>query len=164
MSATPRRTTGSTARRAPASRSSPSISPVSCGPPGPPPQNTVSPLCMAAKQYLYLGANFVGIAAKAEHFREISWKMPVRREAGAPQPREILAQIARVVGFVKGDRENVEHRIVIGLVAALQRIDENQRSAGPQHPPDLRDRGAADAWWELVEQIDADDDIEFRVG
>src|SRR6516164_6320960 len=60
-----------------------------------------------------------GCAPVAQHLREIRRHALVRSKARAPQAVEILAQVAGVVGFVKSDREVVEHRVVIGLVAGL---------------------------------------------
>src|SRR5205823_10752888 len=80
-----------------------------------------------------------------------------------PQGVEVLAKITRVIRFVKSDRKQVKNGVVIGFIAGLQRIDQNQRPAGPEHATDLRCDRPPNGGRQLVEQIYAGDDIELRV-
>src|SRR5439155_25480345 len=82
------------------------------------------------------------IAPVAQHLREIRGKPFSRAKARTPQSVEILFEVTRVIGFVKGNREVFKHRIVIGLVAGLQRIDEDQHATRPEHATDLLDNSA----------------------
>src|SRR5438067_356831 len=86
----------------------------------------------------------ISIAAIAQDFREICRNALTASETGAPQPVEILTQIAFVIRLVKGDRKKLQRRVVIRFVAGLQRIHEDQSAAGSQYTPDIGHRRAAD--------------------
>src|ERR1700719_2442668 len=110
------------------------------------------------------GSRNISVAPIAHHFREIGRNPLTRCEPRAPQPVKVFAEVTLVIGLMKGDRENLERAVVIGFVAGLQRIHEDQGAAGPQHPPDLGHSRAADVRRQLVKQIDAGDDVKFRIG
>src|SRR5260221_14517715 len=84
------------------------------------------------------------------HLRKVSERALLRGEARPGQPVEVLNEVTRVVWLMNGERKIVEKRVVIGLVAGLQRVDENQGSARLQHPPDLGDDRAAHPRRQLI--------------
>src|SRR5215471_16449534 len=84
----------------------------------------------------------ISIAAIAQHFGEICRNALERGEPRAPQPIEIFTQIALVVRLVKGKWEELQRCVVIGFVAGLQRVHEDQSAARPQHTADLGHGGA----------------------
>src|SRR5438477_285952 len=110
------------------------------------------------------GSRNISVTAIAHHFRKICRNPLTRSEPRAPQQIEVRAKVTFVIGLVKGDGKELERAVVIGFVPGLQRIDEDQRAAGPQHPPDLGYGRAADARRQFVKQINAGDDVEFGVG
>src|SRR5262249_22654706 len=100
----------------------------------------------------------------AQHLREIRGNALAGGKTRAPHTFQILAQVAGVVGLVKGDREIVEHRVVIGLVARLQRIDKDEHTARLEHAPDLGHDGTPYAGREFVKQVYAGARVELAVG
>src|SRR5207245_5425672 len=67
-------------------------------------------------------------------------------------------------GFVEAVREAVEQAVIVRRVAALQRVEKDERAAGLEQPRDLAGDGAALARRQLVEKIDRGDDVEAGIG
>ena len=73
---------------------------------------------------------------------------------------ELLGALAEAAG----ERGKAAFQRAQRLGVGGEVVDEYDLTARPQHPPDLGHSRAADARRQLVKQIDAGDDIEFRVG
>ena len=73
---------------------------------------------------------------------------------GGEQIRQILADIVGKVGFVIEAREQLQQAIASRLIARLERIDQHQTTARPQHPRHLAGGATADGARQFVEQID----------
>src|SRR5262245_65841380 len=56
-----------------------------------------------------------------------------RKPAGARERTEVLLEVAAIIGLVEVLREQLEHPVVVGLVAELGPVDQDRTAAWPRH-------------------------------
>src|SRR6266851_7869832 len=88
----------------------------------------------------------------------------VREPACTRQRAKIFLEIARVIGLVKILREQLEHAVVVRLVADLQGVDDDQPAAGLEHARALAQERAAHLRRQFMEHEDAGDGVLALVG
>src|SRR5262249_8517339 len=87
----------------------------------------------------------------------------MREPAGGRKGAKIFREIARVIRLVEALREKLEHPVIVGLIAILQRVEQNEAAAGLEHARELSERLCSHLRRQLVEQINARHRVLARV-
>src|SRR5215475_8225630 len=87
----------------------------------------------------------------------------MRNAALGRERTEILSDVARVIGFMEALREQLQHPVVVRLVAILQRVKEHEAAARLEYARELGKRLPSHLGRQLVKQEYAGERILARI-